>query len=183
MEFFEQEYGKAVKSIDKYLVYLGTLTPSSLSVFRVSKGGVIYILKATIRDSEWSLNHLDTEANVLSLAKGLPAITHLVHDYKQISQETSNFERAILKEFFDGEMAEGISNSQVQKDLEETVKGIHSLGFARLELKSKNIILSQDKSSAKIIDLGYCLKQSYLTPSEFDRLKYRDLKYLKILFV
>lgn len=165
-----------IREIDPSLKYRRKLIPSSVLVYEVEKEGTIYILKIARNERSWEVNHLKQESEILGLAKGIGGITHLVQKYESIG----DYSNQILKEFYEGkdlfELNTKIYDTKVQKKLENTVRELHSLGVARLDLnRPQNIILSPDKQDVCLIDLGYGLLSKDINPSEFEWFKLRDL--------
>jgi len=150
----------------------------------LKKNGLFYVLKIA-RDS-WDVRHLKNECKNLNLAKGIEGVTNLIQEYENFK----NYKKPILKEFFDGKEIylkdPKINKSCIQKKLENTILELHSVGIARLEIESRNIIVSPEKDNAKIIDLGYgrtyFLWKSHLPLSKFNRMKKKDLKNLEEIF-
>jgi predicted Ser/Thr protein kinase len=171
---------EVIEKIDPSLEYKRKLWPSRTLVYKVEKGGETYVLKFVRADDEWGVKHLDREREVLALAKDLPGVTHLVQAYKDLD----DYKNPLLKEFYVGEtleeLGEEIKDAGVQKKIEETVRGLHSLGVAELDLNRRcNVVLSPDKKEVCLIDLGYGVLSKETSSLEFERMKSRDYSHLE----
>ena len=164
-----------ISRIDSSLLYIRDLKPSSVSVYEVERGGSNYVLKVAKASHEWGLKHIEREGEILALANDVPWITHLIQKYNLAGQSGL----AILKEYFDGQSLlkselDFISDTKVQSKLEGSVRDLHSLGIARLDLHHQNIVLSPNRDEARIIDLGYGLFSKSLSSSKFEKFKSDD---------
>ncbi len=153
-------------------------------VYQVKKQGSFYVLKAFLVDDPWDSNHLNTERIVLERAKDLPGITRLVHFYGIINSRI-----ALLKEYAAGEdlarspeyKKEAHSLAPLKKQLNDVVNALHKLGIASLDLSARNIVISPDEKSAKIVDLGNCVLQENVDAKTFVLHKINDLHDLERL--
>jgi len=168
-----------VTKIDPSLTYRRRLRPSALLVYEVEKEGSIYVLKLT--NCEWLIEFIEREREILVRAAEVPGITHLVHNYEDVG----DYKRAILKEFFEGEtlleLKHKIGDVNLQKRLENTIRDIHSLGVAGLDLCQPNIVLSPDRQDVSLIDLDCGLFSEHIGYSEFEKLKSKDRRDLEVL--
>jgi len=169
-----------VKDIDASLRYRKKFPESSVLVYEVEKEGRTYVFKIAKASHEWGINHLKREGEILTLAKDVPGITHLVQTYKDIK----NYKNPLLKEFYEGQtlgnLDDKIGDADIQGKLENTVRTLHSLGVAKLNLDEvSNIVLSPDKQDVCLIDLGYGMLSKDVKSSEFKRLKLSDFDNLK----
>ncbi|MDD5253649.1 MAG: serine/threonine-protein kinase [Candidatus Nanoarchaeia archaeon] len=170
-----------VDRIDPQLVFRKNLMRyAPRPVYQVEKEGVLYILKPFDRNDDWQRRHIERESLVLQGAHDIEGITHLVHDYGEINRYI-----AILKEFAEGEdldqLGGQLNNTQLQSQVEETVRGLHDLGYASMDIRPTNIVIGPNESYAKIIDLGYCGLRNDVSGNEFERMKSNDFHSLERL--
>jgi hypothetical protein len=173
---------EVVNQIDSSLRYRNKLVPSSLLVYRVEREGSAHVLKTTcpaLEWYEWGVDHLKQEKEILDRAEGVSGITHLVQTYR----DGYCYRHPILKEFYKGKdiscLDVRINDTALQKRLEATVRNLHSLGIARLDLFRRNIVLSPDRKDACIIDLGNGVLSRVMSLSEFEKLKDEDMHHLE----
>lgn len=161
--------------VDPTLEFVERIRKSSVKVYKVEKEGIFYILKTAHTSDEWGLEHLLMERNILTLAKDIEGITHLVKSYDEL-----NNGYAMLKEYFEGtslfDLKEPIANPEIYSQLHRTIESIHSIGIARLDIRPPNVVISPDFTSARIIDLG-----SGLLRDKTDTLKFELAKKLDYL--
>lgn len=177
---------EVVTKIDPSLTFRGELKPSPLLVYEVEKEGSIYVLKVARVWSRWAADHLEQEAEILRLADGVDGITHLVQTYGDIA----GYRNPILKEFHEGQniskLRIKIQDTNVQRKLENTIRDLHCLGIAGIEVKGKNIVVSPDGGEGKIIDLGsgviYHKFLNYIPFTKFGQMRSQDLRDLELLF-
>jgi len=152
---------KEIELIDRELefkTFLNIEKNSPISVCEVTKQENVYILKYGKNTDSWVATHLPNEKRVLERAKECEGITHLVKDYNSF-----NGYAALLKEYAEGNLlsdsGKGLS-TKLQSQLENTIRHLHKSGIVYLDIGSDNIIISNDRKKATIIDLGLaCLKR------------------------
>jgi len=172
-------------AVDSGLVYVRRLFPSSTHVYEVKRGGESYVLKVTPIKSRLRVKSLKNESRILTLAKDLEGITHLVNDYGGVGGFYG-----ILKEYFEGqsllELGIRISDEKLKEYLRAVFQKLHSLHIARLDPEEKNIVVSSDCTKARLVDLDHSetfFKFSQYNPfSDFRQQKSRDLRMLEMLF-
>lgn len=149
-----------VRLIDPALEVKRKLIPSSLQVYEVEREKNKYVLKIAKPQHSWAHKHIRNERDILQIAHNIPGITHMVQDYGSV-----NDNYAILKEYFEGCTVSPIGERSFMQSagnmLKDTLDRLHSLGFAGLDVKLNNAIISPDGRDARIIDLGM-----YITASE-----------------
>ncbi len=170
-----------VDRIDPQLVFKTNLMKyAERPVYQVEREGMLYVLKPFDRNNNWERQHIERERLVLQGAEEIEGITHLVHDYGEIDRYI-----AILKEFAEGEdlqqLGGKLNNTQLQSQVEETVRALHDRGYASLDIWPTNIVIGPNESYAKIIDLGYCVLRKDTSMNEFERMKSNDLHTLERL--
>jgi len=183
-----------VTHIDSELIFIKPLMRvPKRPVYKVKKNEDVYVLKVFLADDEWNSRHLNTERTVLERAKDLTGITRLAHFYGVISPHI-----ALLKEYAAGEdinlaPLDTRKNTDIfpertyichalKTQINDTVQKLHNLGIADLDLSGKNVVISPDKKSAKIVDLGHCVLQEDVDAETFELSKSRDLYNLKHIF-
>ena len=175
----EKRCMEIIREIDPSLKYMEEFKMGSVKVLKVEKEGTIHVLKTAQFDYEWGVDHLKQERKILDLANGIRGITHLVQNYR----DTENYKNPMLKEFYEGqslrELNVKIQDTNAQKKLENTVRDLHSLGVAILDIQGRNIVLSPDKQDACLIDMGCGKLLQDTHSSEFERLKEDDLHDLE----
>ncbi len=169
--------------IDPTLKYRGTLEPSSVGVYQVERDGNFYVLKIAI--DEWDRNHLAHERKILLRCEDVSGITHLVQSYQQPHRKPV----ALLKEYMEGnDLSENHSKipresiDEIRTSLEDTVRELHAKRIANLELFPRNIVVSPDYSSTKIIDLGTAHRFSRREDAQLRRRIVDDLEDFDYLF-
>lgn len=174
------EPSKEVKKIDKNLSYHSTLWPSSLRVYRVlDKGGIDYVLKIGSARYEWEQEHVLREKKALEIAEEVEGITHLVRYYGKKGKNI-----AILKEYFDGEcltFAKCHKGACIQ--IRSTVNELHDIGLADFEIVDRNVVVSPDGFSARMVDLGICQFRYELKQEQFESLKTEDMDILNSMLL
>lgn len=178
---FMDIHKKIVKSVDSELEYVEVLGYINRPVYHVRKNNIDYILKAFDYNRSWERRHIDIEKEVLEMSKDVEGITHLVKDYGVIKNEHI----AILKEYAEGETLSKfgkIINREVKEQLISAISELHYIGIANLDINDSNVVVSKDKNSAKIIDLGYCKFKRNLTAHQFDVYRTTDFEDLKSIF-
>lgn len=174
-------YQEQVNCIDPSLAFKRLLSHHSTFVCQVEKSG-FYVLKACYAGSDEE-KYMSRESHILQMAAGVEGITHLIHDY-----ENTGRYRAILKEYFHGflqnskERTIKIGDKELQEFLTRTVGEIHGIGFASLDIRSPNIVISDDRKNARIVDLNTYSAQDEVEHDEFERKKEYDFSNLKMLF-
>ena len=161
-----------VRLIDPTLAVKRQLEPSSLNVCEVEKRGNRYVLKVSelCALNNWKAFELNAEREILRIAHGVQGITHLIHDYGDVKGYS-----AILKEYFEGKNPLEISIAgepfmqSAGNKLKETLGRLHSLGFAGLDIKPYNVIISPDGRDARIIDLGMYITAGEVEPEQFQQ--------------
>ena len=161
-----------VRLIDPALTVKRQMNPSLLKVYEVEKRGNRYVLKVSelCALNNWKAFELNAEREILRIAHGVQGITHLIHDYGDVKGYS-----AILKEYFEGKdllelgIARGPFMQSAVNILKEALDRLHSLGFAEIDVKPDNIIISPDGRDARIIDLGI-----YITESEVGQEKFKQ---------
>ncbi|MBS3094034.1 serine/threonine protein kinase [Candidatus Pacearchaeota archaeon] len=170
---------EAIAKIDSSLVFRRRFGASSMGVYEVEKAGSVYVLKVSGKNYLWGIQHIEQERQLLSRAKKISGITHLVHDYGN-----TIYGKAILKEYFEGTnlyyLSTRVRNKKLQEKLENTVKEIHSLGFGKLDLNEVNTVLSPDFQDVCLIDLGYAVSFENFPSSRIEEIKFFDLDALKL---
>ena len=194
---YEEKARNAIETIDSSLELIKIFRGSTL-VCKVKKGDSYYILKVanyqksintlsqednSISDFKWKINHLEREKRLLNLASGVEGITHLVQEY---SYSRGMYRVPILKEFYDGEdlriLNKKIGDSITQRKLEKTIRELHKLKIAGLDIKPSNIVLSpKDDKGVCIIDFVDSYLEETLSPSRLRYLKSKDLHDLERL--
>jgi serine/threonine protein kinase len=172
-----------VERIDSSLNYLGALNPSSVHVNKVERDGRSYTLKYAKEAFGWGIDHISREREVLLRAGDVLGITHLVQDYEGVEGVGA----AILKEFYEGRMVREdetpmVYNTQLKKQLTQTVSALHSRGIFSVDLHSANVVISADFSEACIIDLGTCVFAEDFKYTSLDDVKHHDMKDIDTLF-
>ena len=168
-------YEALVSNIDPSLRFVRSFANEML-VLEVERRGSRYILKT----SHAYLLHVEKEREALQKAKDVPGITHLVDEYHHLG----GFDIVLLKEFFEGEdlhkLKIKITDVKVQRKLEETVRALHSLGICNLDLKSRNVLLSPDRTEVRLFDFGTAIfaKDCFCN---FEEIKADDLRNLENL--
>ncbi|MEK6926647.1 MAG: hypothetical protein AABW50_05205 [Nanoarchaeota archaeon] len=169
---------KTVRKIDSSLVYRRTLFPSRLLVFEVEKDGLPSVLKTNRNSLGWGFQHLNREAEALKRARYVEGITCLLQEYS-----SSGYCLAIRKEFAPGNslfnLGSGIGITYLQIALQNTVRALHELGIADLDLSRKNIVLSPEEKDCSIVDLGTSRFSEELSFKDFNRLRYKDIHNLE----
>lgn len=180
-EDYFQKVKKTIKGIDVSLDLIEVFSNSSTLVCLVKKENLKYILKLADYNSEksgfdWQFNHIEREKIVLDAARGVNGLTHLIKSYH-------NLANPILKEFFEGsslsELGKKISETRLQKKVEGTVRNLHRLNFAGLDLGKRNIVLSPEEEDAQIIDIGGAYTKKEIGRERYEKLKNNDLKNLE----
>ncbi len=162
-----------IKDIDPLLVEKERFKYSLTNVYKVEKEGSLYVLKV---GEGWQRSHLIHERKVLSVAREIDGITHLIKTY-WIKKSLFRRDIALLKEYFDGStlgelrLNDRIENSKLQKKLEGIVRELHSIGIADLDLHNGNIVVSSDQQEIKIIELGLCRYSRIFGGAKFERYK------------
>lgn len=126
------------------------------TVYKVRENGLDYTLKVSQHPASskfpnrfrWTYNHLRKERRILGIVDGIPGVTHLVRDYGD-----GDYWSAILKEYKEGKHS-FITNTELQVQLEDTLRQIHNLGVAGLDIGLLNIVTPPDDSLATFVDLG-----------------------------
>lgn len=170
-----------ISEIDPSLEVVSRLEPSSVLVYKVKKSEDHYVFKTLGINWRWGVTHLEKEQKILRLAEDVPGITHLIRSYN----EHGKFKNPFLKEFYEGEgldkLGIKIDDTTLQESIEYTVRKLHALGIAGLDLdKPSNIVLSRDRKSACLIDLGlgsFVPGTDY--SSQMDKLKKQDFDCLE----
>lgn len=139
-----------VSMIDPSLEFVESYDRSTFVVCKVEKEGQFYILKVD-NNRTHNTSQVKHERIVLTKAKDVLGITHLVQDYGVMGDY-----EAILKEFAPGEIFNGFQENAIElmRSLESTVGSLHLLRIAGLEAIPQNIVVSSDNSSITIVDLG-----------------------------
>ena len=106
------------------------------------------------------INHLQREACALKRGEGIPGIPSLVKDYGR--QEDFY---AILREYAKGKTVEEMPSRTIQDEhlyslLLETIHSLHTRGIANLDINRENVVVSPNKQTATIIDLGHAIFDS-----------------------
>lgn len=176
-----------VKIVDPSLEFLEKLKPSSLVVYKVRSNNNNYVLKIAKEHScDIFEEHILREKKILDCAKDTKGVTHLIKYYDNIE----GYGCAILKEYFEGktllEINKKIKSNSLRKQLEKTVCDLHSLNIANLDIAPRNIVISPDNKKVKLIDFGigliYSENSNFLSLSDFNKLKIKDLNNLEFLF-
>lgn len=187
-----------IKFIDNKLEIISEKNPSSVNVYHVKKNHKDYILKFSKIFHTWGLNHLDREVEILKKFDYLQTLTHLVNDYGIIDfsnlvsyklpfLEDKDYQvRAILKEYYPGEIMfyhQYISDEKTQNEFRETVNIFHNNELVDLDIIRKNVVLNNNQSSAKFIDLGNCQYiNEFHSKKNAEKIKANDIRNLEALF-
>jgi hypothetical protein len=174
---------KLVKDVDPSLKLIRECGYSDNIVLEVKRGKTLYILKMAYAGCPWGIKHLRNEVEILGLAHDVEGITHLVQQYDDVSWCAS----PMLKEYYHGEVANAkIRNPRAQKRLRRTVRDLHALGIANIDVAWKNVVVAPSGDDAKIVDLGigtvYNRAWGYVPYSTFRKMKAIDLRRLYRLF-
>lgn len=168
------------KQVDPELNLVRKFPLGSTQVYQVERAGQFYVLKTSEIDCCFGSKHIAKEREALKRAERVEGITHLIGEYSPEGHI------ALLKEYAESwDIQEGRKpNLRVRKkliaDLERTIKELHSLGMANLDISQNNVVLAPDFSSIKIIDLGFCsFSDDPLPRGEFQRMKKGDLQILE----
>jgi len=147
------------------LAYHGT----ERAVYQVSKSGQDFVFKVA-HPHQWQYkNHLKAEEEALNRACGLEGVTRL---YEVFTGRGGYF--GILKEFMGGRdlrVRGGKISPELYNGVVETVGELHLRGVANLEIFPRNLIVSDDPSRIKIIDLGTAVLEDGATDFEFAKNK------------
>ncbi|QQG39171.1 MAG: hypothetical protein HYS32_01810 [Candidatus Woesearchaeota archaeon] len=91
---------------------------------------------------------------------------------------------ALLRHYIPGRSLndnENIEGKRNQRRLLEGVDAVHGIGYARLDISPRNIVLS-DGGLAFLIDFETVVKENEVTPEQFGKLKEIDYLMLKVCF-
>jgi len=155
--------------------HLETFYSGPYPVLHVKYQGIEYIFKSALRILDNEL--LPNEARILGDLKDVKGITHLVQKYGNKS-----YLKAILKEFFPGRelpFEEKIRYKPLQKKLEDTIREIHEVGYALLDIYEGNIIITEDGNDVCFIDLIH----GHTTATTDNRKRNIDRCLLRQLFI
>jgi serine/threonine protein kinase len=170
-----------IGEFDESLKYVKKLQPSSLWVYQVQREGQDLVLKVGLAEFPFCTEHLAQEAEILKKLRGLPGIPKLDKSYSS----RGIYAGALLKEFFEGltlrDSGISISRSQLQRQLESTVRAIHEAGFANLDIRKHNVVVSPDRKDICLIDLGTAICRDTSWEHTFEYLRDVDLRLLKQL--
>ena len=146
-------------------------------VYQVEKEGQFYVLKFGVGNSQ----QLITETELLTAAKDVLGITHLVSDYGLINDGTAET-HCILKEYAPGKTLDSVDfderkklSESVKQSLYDTVQELHALRIARLGIHSGDIVINPEQTSATIVDLDMALRYDECEEINFSRAKETDL--------
>ena len=169
-------YEALVKTIDPTLRFVRGFA-NEMFVLEVEREGSKFILKT----SHAYLLHVEKERKALQIARDVPGITHLVDQYHNVG----GFDIVLLKEYFPGadlrKLNVRIKDVNIQRKLEETVRALHSLGICYLDLDPRNVLLSPDRTEARLFDFGTAIFAKDCARSDFESTKADDLRKLETL--
>lgn len=148
------------------------------------------IAKMAVRDS-WGVAHVSKENQVLEILsgenslEGIPKKTMFeICDKSYGASRFSETRIAVLvKEYIDGKLmsdGDGI-NKQEQKALRRLIEQIHQIGMVNLDIKSNNIVIS-NQGQPYIIDLGTVNFRNQISKCELDFNQRQDYDSLEQLF-
>ena len=150
-------------------------------IYKVGFNKGIYILKLSNSSLEDERKHYSREVAALQVARGMDGVTQLVRDYDLVEIDSGKY-YAILKEYFVGRdlRQDGATNPKIEDQLRQIIYDLHLRGIVHMDLWPQNIVVSHDRTAAKIVDLGKCLINQK-SGKRLDRLMQRDFDNLECL--
>ena len=193
---YREEVKQVIEQIDPSLEFLEIFYPSSTLVCKVKRNNSGFIFKVanyqksvgeltgeddTERHFQWKVNQLRKEKSALIQAKEISGITHLIHPYEDLNEK---YVCPILKEFFYGrsifELEDKIRDTKLQQKLEKTIRELHGIGLANLDIRPSNVFLSDDEKEVCLIEIGAPELKKEVGNSQFEKFKSEDFERLEI---
>lgn len=186
----EKEYCNIIRKLG--LKAIQSLTGASCKVYKVKDIQGYKVIKFS--DDLWTFDHVSKENKMLEMAKEIDGITHKIKFYDTYKLRQLGLTEdtvALLKEYIQGEAMDDINTknypslkpiitgSENQKSLELTVKALHELGIANLDLVPRNVVISASMKPY-IIDLGLAILKED-SEKRFIEGKENDLECLESL--
>jgi serine/threonine protein kinase len=151
---------------------------------KVKKGNSFYVAKISDLINSYWWSHIKRDALIMEIAKHVEGMVHLVEVYTSNSESQKYF--ATLSDYAQGSDLIGVDTdligNETEVQLERTVRDLHKIGIARLQIKREHIRIPSDNSQPKIIDFGACALRSYTDWSMFRSMMYVDLYQLEGIF-
>ncbi|MBU0665929.1 MAG: serine/threonine-protein kinase [Nanoarchaeota archaeon] len=175
------EYKELITCFDSNLEILKKYDYGVSAVFKVERKNNLYILKVGELDQNIQKYGIENETRILLKAKDVQGITKLVEQY-----EIKQNHIAILKEYAPGKTVEDfpykIGSPRLTDQIIETIRELHGLGIAGLDIRKLNIVVSPDFSKATMIDIGFARIRERFDKGRFALDKHVDLMGLKDIF-
>lgn len=160
----------------KFIDMLDDHNPRTI-VHKVNSDGNQYVMKIC-STKKYGINHARDEALVLRKTSGITRIPKLIREYENI-----NGLYALLKEYVLGKIlsdsGEVITDINFKDQLSSQINAFHGLGFADLDIRLDNVILSEKGDYVTLFDFGSASHPGLCSEDYWQILKQKDLWNLK----
>jgi serine/threonine protein kinase len=152
--------------------------PGSFQVYRVVSNSDLYLVKFFRPRSGRCEDLLKREVEMLQASKKLSGTPNLIDS--GVLDEGVEY---LVREFISGQIVPdaGVQDSDLQRQLSQTVEWFHDAGIVDLDLNRKNVVLNFHERKAVMVDLDSCRLTTELYPHS-ERYFNLDKNNLDLLF-